>query len=150
MTAMTGGPRMRGAWRRCTDERGMALVMAICIMAILLVTGTFMMTMSATEGDIAYSSMWGEGSFFAADASINVGIDKGVTPTNLTTCDTATCTSTALGAFTAQAPTVQFSGTNQLPGYALGLGTGYNPAGFVFYNYALTGVGNGPRSAQRT
>jgi hypothetical protein len=31
-----------------------------------------------------------------------------------------------------------------------GTGTGYNPGGFVFYNYGITGSGTGPRSASRT
>src|SRR2546430_6506325 len=126
MTAMTGGPRMRRAWQQCSDERGMALVMALCIMAILLVTGTFMMTMSATEGDIAYSSMWGEGSFFAADAAINVGLDQGVAPTNQTS--SAVAQTTIGGTFTYQG-NVTFTGTGPAPGYSLRSGTGDNPGG---------------------
>ena len=59
---------MRRSWRHCTDERGIASVMAIFIMVMLLVTGIFLVRMSSTEGDIAYGSMWAEGSFFAADA----------------------------------------------------------------------------------
>jgi len=42
-----------------------------------------------------------------------------------------------------------FLSTMQKAGYSIGSGTGYNPGGFVFYNYALTGTGTGPRSAQR-
>src|SRR5262245_65779795 len=66
---------MRGLWRHCTDERGIASVMAIFIMVLLLVSGIFLVRMSSTEGDIAYGTMWAEGSFFAADAGVNVGID---------------------------------------------------------------------------
>jgi hypothetical protein len=138
---------MRRAWQQCSDERGMALVMALFIMAILLAAGTVLVRMSATEGDIAYSTMWSEGSFFAADAAINVGLNQGVTPTNVTT--SAVTQTTIGGSFTYQG-NVTFSGTNQQPGFALGSGTGYNPGGFVFYNYAVTGSGTGPRSAQRT
>jgi hypothetical protein len=138
---------MRRAWQQCSDERGMALVMALFIMAILLAAGTVLVRMSATEGDIAYSTMWSEGSFFAADAAINVGLNQGVTPTNVTT--SAVTQTTIGGTFTYQG-NVTFSGTNQQPGFALGSGTGYNPGGFVFYNYAVTGSGTGPRSAQRT
>jgi hypothetical protein len=138
---------MRRAWQRCSDERGMALVMALFIMAILLAAGTVLVRMSATEGDIAYSTMWSEGSFFAADAAINVGLNQGVTPTNVTT--SAVTQTTIGGSFTYQG-NVTFSGTNNQPGFALGSGTGYNPGGFVFYNYAVTGSGTGPRSAQRT
>ena len=70
---------MRGLWRRCTDERGIASVMAIFIMVLMLVSGIFLVRMSSTEGDIAYGTMWAEGSFFAADAGVNVGIDT-ITP----------------------------------------------------------------------
>jgi hypothetical protein len=138
---------MRRAWQQCSDERGMALVMALFIMAILLAAGTVLVRMSATEGDIAYSTMWSEGSFFAADAAINVGLNQGVAPTNLTA--SAVTQATIGGSFTYQG-NVTFSGTNHQPGFALGSGTGYNPGGFVFYNYAVTGSGTGPRSAQRT
>jgi hypothetical protein len=138
---------MRRAWQQCSDERGMALVMALFIMAILLAAGSVLVRMSAIEGDIAYSTMWSEGSFFAADAAVNVGLDQGVAPTNLTTF--APGATTIGGSFT-YTPSVTFSGTQPGAGYALGSGTGYNPGGFVFYNYAVTGSGTGPRSAQRT
>ena len=131
-------------WRQCSDERGMALVMALFTMAILLAAGTFLLRMSATEGDIAYNSMWAEGSFFAADAAINLGLDL-VSPTVTTT----PIASTTIGSFTYQG-NVNFSGTQAQPGYSLGSGTGYNPGGYVFYNFAVTGSGAGPRSSQRT
>ena len=39
---------MRGLWRQCTDERGIASVMAIFIMVLLLVSGIFLDRMSST------------------------------------------------------------------------------------------------------
>lgn len=142
---------MRGPWRHCTDERGIASVMAIFIMVLMLVSGIFLVRMSSTEGDIAYGTMWGEGSFFAADAAVNVGIDT-IVPGG-PTCVQPT---TAIGSFNysvaagAGADTNCFLNTTQRAGYSLGSGTGYNPGGFVFYTFAITGVGTGPRSAQRT
>jgi hypothetical protein len=143
---------MRGTWRQSVvDERGIATVMAIFIMVMLIVSGIFLVRMSSTEGDIAYGTMWAEGSFFAADAGINVGIDT-IVPGG----PTCVKSSTAIGAF---AYTVQagpgadsncFLSTLQKAGYSIGSGTGYNPGGFVFYNYAITGAGTGPRSASRT
>src|SRR3989442_15120376 len=67
---------MRGSWRHCTDERGIASVMAIFIMVMMLVAGIFLVRMSSTEGDIAYGGLSDEGNFFAADAGVNVGIDR--------------------------------------------------------------------------
>jgi len=85
---------MRGLWRHCTDERGIASVMAIFIMVLLLVSGIFLVRMSSTEGDIAYGTMWAEGSFFAADAGINVGLDT-IVPGGPTCAQAAT----SIGAF---------------------------------------------------
>ena len=134
---------MRGRWHCFTDQRGMATMVAISIMVLLLVAGVFLVRASSTEGDIAYGSMWAEGSFFAADAAINVGLDT-VAP-NITT---ATIPSTTLGSFS-YSGAVNLSGTTRQPGYSIGIGTGYNPSGFAFYNFAVSGTGNGPRSAQR-
>jgi hypothetical protein len=142
---------MRGLWRQCSDERGIASVMAIFIMVLLLVSGIFLVRMSSTEGDIAYGTMWAEGSFFAADAGVNVGIDT-IVPGGPTCVQSAT----AIGAFSysvAAGPGADsncFLSTSQRAGYSIGSGTGYNPGGFVFYVYAITGSGTGPRSAQRT
>src|SRR5215467_8472815 len=141
---------MRGLWRHCSDERGIASVMAIFIMVLLLVSGIFLVRMSSTEGDIAYGTMWAEGSFFAADAAINVGVDT-VAPGG-PSCTTG---ATSIGAFSysiaagAGADANCFLSTSQRAGYSIGSGTGYNPGGFVFYNYAITGTGTGPRSASR-
>jgi len=143
--------QMRGLWRYCTDERGIASVMAIFIMLLMLVSGVFLVRMSSTEGDIAYGTMSAEGSFFAADAGINVGVDR-VVPGG----PSCTSASTPIGAFAYSvasgtgADSNCFLTTTQRPGYSLGSGTGYNTGGFVFYNYAITGAGTGPRSAQRT
>ena len=138
-------------WRQCRDERGIALVIALSIMALLLVGGVFLLRMSSIEGDIAYNTVWAEGSFFAADAAINVAVDT-IAPT-VQNCAGA---QTAIGggfAYQVQntPPNVGcFSGTQQEAGYSLGSGTGYNPSGYVFYTFSFTGSGTGPRSAQRT
>ena len=142
------GLRMRGLWRQGADERGMVLVVALFMMAILLMTGVFLVRMSSTEGDIAYNAMWSEGSFYAADAAINVGLDQ-ITPTNTNMIVTALFPAPpALTPFTATG-TIGFSGTARLPGYSMGAGTGYNPGGFVFITYSVVGSGTGPRSTRR-
>jgi len=148
---MMGGSSMRALWRPFGDERGMVSVVAIFVMIMMLVAGVFLVRMSATEGDIAYSGMWAEGSFHAADAGVNVGIDT-IVPAG----PTCVKSSTSLGTFSYSiaagtgADTNCFLSTVQKSGYSIGSGTGYNPSGFVFYNYAIAGSGTGPRSAQRT
>lgn len=136
---------MRSVWRQCNSERGMVLVIALFIMAMLLVAGVFLVRMSGIEGDIAYNSVWAEGSFFAADAAINLGLDQ-IAPT-LTSSTIAQAT---IGTSFTYQGSISFSGTSQQAGYSLGIGTGYNPGGFVFYTFTLSGSGTGPRSAQRT
>src|SRR3989441_7947187 len=112
------GPRMRGLWRQGGDERGMVLVIALFMMAILLMTGVFLVRMSSTEGDIAYNAMWSEGSFYAADAAINVGLDQ-ITPTNTNMIVTALFPAPpALTPFTATG-TIGFSRTARLPAYSM-------------------------------
>ena len=139
------GPRMRGLWRQGGDERGMVLVIALFMMAILLMTGVFLVRMSSTEGDIAYNAMWSEGGFYAADAAINVGIDQ-VAPTNTNPTQTALAPAPpALTPFTATG-TIGFTGPTRLPGYSIGAGTGYNPGGFAFYTYSVVGTGSGPNT----
>src|SRR5216110_2374297 len=137
-----GGSSMRALWRPFGDERGMVSVVAIFVMIMMLVAGVFLVRMSATEGDIAYSAMWAEGSFHAADAAINVGLDQMSPASSNPTATALSPAAPTLGAFT---PT----GTIRQAGYSIGSGTGYNPGGFAFYTYALVGTGTGPRSAQR-
>ena len=137
------GPRMRGLWRHGADERGMVLVVALFMMAILLMTGVFLVRMSSTEGDIAYNAMWSERSFYAADAAINVGLDQVGANT-----DPPPPAPLALDFFKAT-PTIGFTGPIRLPGYSMGAGTGYNPGGFAFYTYSVVGTGTGPRSTTR-
>ena len=67
---------MRERRSRWSNERGSVLVLAIFIMALLLAAGMIMLRMSASETDIAYNTVWAEGSFYAAEAAIAIGIDQ--------------------------------------------------------------------------
>jgi hypothetical protein len=141
---------MRGPWRHFTDERGIASVMAIFIMVMLLVSGIFLVRMSSTEGDIAYGTMWAEGSFFAADAAVNVGFDQ-VTPANTNpAAQSLNFTGVNLGAFNPSG-TITFTGTRPVQNSSMCSGTGYGSCGgYAYFDYAISGSGTGPKSAQRT
>jgi len=138
---------MYGSWRQCTNERGIASVMAIFVMVMMLVAGIFLVRMSSTEGDIAYGSVSAEGSFFAADAGINVGVARVDLLPPLVAVGGPCAATGAIGNYTyslgagAGADANCFLNTIQKAGYSIGSGTGYNPGGFVFYNYAITGTG---------
>jgi hypothetical protein len=137
-------PKRRSSW---SDERGSVIVMAIFIMALLLAAGMIMLRMSASETDIAYNTVWAEGSFFAAEAAISIGIDQ-LGPTLV--ADVATPAASIANDYT-RATNVVFLGATQQPHYSLnsGLPTYTNPSNFYFNQYRIAGTGTGPRSAQR-
>jgi hypothetical protein len=131
--------------RLCGNERGIALVIALSIMALLLVGGVFMLRMSSIEGDIAYNTVWAEGSFYAADAAINVGLDQ-MNPT-LSTWNPGP---TTIGGSFTYTPSVEFFSEQPAPGSSMCSSITYNPGCFKNLVFTLTGSGTGPRSAQRT
>jgi hypothetical protein len=138
---------MRERRPRWSDERGSVLVMAIFIMALLLAAGMIMLRMSTSETDIAYNTVWSEGSFYAAEAAIAIGIDQ-LGPTLV--ADVAVA-ATPIGNDYTRASNVQFLGAIQGSNYSLGSGvpTYSNPSSFYFNQYRIAGTGTGPRNAQR-
>jgi hypothetical protein len=132
-------------------ERGLALVITLSVMAALLVGAVILLRVVSIERDVAVSSISAEGAFFAADAGINVALDT-IGPD----ADTCATVRTPLGGgyayqvLNTPPHTSCFAGTQRVAGYSVGSGTGYNTSGYVFYTYAFTGLGTGPRSAQRT
>lgn len=141
----------RAGWCRPPDERGLTVVIALSVMAMLLVGAVVLLRVVSIDRDVAANTVSAEGSFFAADAGINVALDT-IAP------DVERCVSARTpigGGYAYQVlntppNTSCFAGTQRAPGYSVGSGTGYNPSGYVFYTFAFTGLGTGPRSAQRT
>jgi len=141
----------RALWRRARGERGLALFVALSSMALVLVGAVIMLRMASDDRDVGGNAVVAEGTFFAADAAVNVALDT-IGP-DAPSCATAR---TQLGGGYAyqvlNAPPNRgcFAGTQREAGYSIGNGTGYNSAGYVFYTFTFTGVGTGPRRAQRT
>jgi Tfp pilus assembly protein PilX len=139
------------ASNRSHDERGLALVIALSVMALLLVGAVVLLRVVSIDRDVAANTVAAEGAFFAADAAVNVALDT-IAP------DVESCASARTpigGGYAYQVlhtpPNAScFTGTQRLAGYSAGSGTGYNASGYVFYTFAFTGVGTGPRSTQRT
>ena len=120
-------------------------------MAVLLVGAVVLLRVVSIERDVAASTVAAEGTFFAADAAVNVALDT-IAP-YIESC--ATSRTPLGGGYAYQvlhtAPNAScFAGTQRLAGYSIGQGTGYNATGYVFHTFAFTGVGTGPRSTQRT
>src|SRR2546430_3587120 len=125
----------------------MVLVIALFMMAILLMTGVFWVRMSSTEGDIAYNAVWSEGSFYAADAAINVGLDQ-ITPANRNMIATALYPAPpALNPSTAPG-TIGFTGPARVPGYWMGAVAGHTPGGLAVTPFSHAGEGSVPRPAR--
>ena len=141
----------RALWRRARGERGLALLVALSSMAVLLVGAVILLRLASVDRDGPPSAVVAEASFFAADAAVNIALDT-IGP-EVQSCATAR---TPLGGGYAyqvlNTPPNRscFAGTEREAGYSIGNGTGYNSAGYVFYTFTFTGVGTGPRSAQRT
>jgi hypothetical protein len=137
--------------RRGRDQRGLVVIIALSAMALLLIVAVVLLRAATIDRDGAARTISAEGSFFAADAAINVALDT-IAPDVV---DCAGARTMLGGGYTYQVlntppHTRCFVGTQQEPGYSLGNGTGYNTAGYVFHSFTFSGLGTGPGSAQRT
>jgi len=139
-------------WR---DEAGSVLLLSLLALVILSLLGAGLLTMSGTETFVTFRSVYREGAFYAAEAGVHTGLDQ-------LSANTATSTqaipATNIGnwytyrsgrrADPGPQP-FQFVGTRPATGYSAAVGTGYNPAGYIFYDYRINVTGAGPRTAQR-
>jgi len=145
-------PVGRFRWR---DKAGSVLVLSLLAMVVLSLLGAALLTMSGTETFGSSRGVYREGAFYAAEAGVHTGLDQ-------LSMNTATSTQaipvTGIGDFYAYRSgrradpgpqPLQFVGTKPGTGYSIAVGTGYNPAGYVFYDYQMNVTGTGPRSAQR-
>jgi hypothetical protein len=136
-----------------TGERGSAVVIAMLLVVLLFLLGVALLATSETESAIAANDQWAEGAFQAADAAVQVSIDR----LDVGSTD-QTVEATALGEVfayrsggrddtEAQPPNL----VAELPeaGYAVGTTTGYNSSGYVFQVYEIQGTGTGPRNTER-
>lgn len=145
----TGSPRSK-------RESGSILVIALLLMVLLSLLGLTLLTLSATEYNIAYNALWSEGALSAAEAGANMGLNQlgpNVT-TSVALVPTTDLPNTLYsyrsGTKAAGAPApLQFVGTRSEAGYSLAVGTGYNPSGYAFNTYQVNATGTGPRNAQR-
>ena len=139
--------------RSTNNESGMAVVIAMLLMVLLLLMGSALLTMSTTESAIAANDQWSEGAFQAADASIQMSIDR----LSVGSSDQVV-EETELGDFytfrsggrddTEPQPPV-LTGTDNGEGYSVDETTGYNSSQYVFETYVINGTGTGPRNAER-
>jgi Tfp pilus assembly protein PilX len=134
-------------------------VVAVLVMMVLSFLGMAIMTMSVTEHSLAYNVVWSEGSFAAAEAGINAGINQlSANTTNATKAIPPAGTGVAIGTgYTYRSGGKSAGGPQPLvfiqsrtePGYSVAIGTGYNPSGYVFNSYQINATGTGPKNSVR-
>lgn len=148
---------MRAGSQRWKGEGGMVLLLSLLAMVVFSLLGAALLTMSGSETFVTFRSVYREGSFYAAEGGIHVGIDQisantatSILPIPETTIDIGGRYSYRSGRRNDPGPQpLQFVGTRPGTGYSIAVGTGYNPAGYIFYNYQMNVTGTGPRNALR-
>src|SRR3972149_5778224 len=146
---------MRALGSRWTGQSGSALLLSLLAMVVLSLLGAALLTMSGSETFVSSRSVYREGAFYAAEAGVHTGVDQ---LSMNTTTSTQAIPVTNIGAWYAYRsgrradPGPQpfpFMGTRAATGDSAAVGTGYNPAGYVFFDYQMNVTGAGPRTAQR-
>lgn len=149
---------MRGkASSPARSEAGSIFMVVLLAVVVLSALGATLLTISVTESTYAYRDLWSEGSFWAAEAGIQTGIDQLSINTATSTQAIPVTTIPAGGDYNyrsgrrsdAGPQPLQFVKTRTEAGYSIGSGTGYNPSGYIFYAYMITATGTGPRNGQR-
>jgi Tfp pilus assembly protein PilX len=148
--------------RNRDSEKGSVLLVALMVMVVLSLLGVAFLLLSNSETTVAGNALWAEGSFYAAEAGVQAGINQ--LSANRTTA-TAAIAVTSIGGSSGtgdvsysyrsgtrtdtSAQPLTFIGTRTATGYSVEGGTGYNPAGYDFYIYQMNVTGTGPRNTAR-
>lgn len=148
--------------RNRDGEKGSVLMVALMVMVVLSLLGVAFLLLSNSETTVASNALWAEGSFYAAEAGVQTGINQ--LSANRAT-STAAIPVTSIGGSSGQgdvsysfrsgsrtdtsAQPLQFIGTRTATGYSVEAGTGYNPSGYDFYIYQMNVTGTGPRNTER-
>lgn len=143
------------AQTRARSERGVVLMVALFVMITLSLLGIALVTLSGVESNIAHNAIWSEGTFVAAEAGIQAGMNQ-LSPNPGTATQAIPVTAIGgdyqyrSGRRTDTGPQpLQYRGARIESGYSLAIGTGYNPSGYAFHSYQINATATGPRNAQR-
>jgi Tfp pilus assembly protein PilX len=136
-------------------ERGSALVVTLLVMVLLLLLGSALLTAADIETHIAANDRWAEAAFFAAEAGVEtaidkIGVDQAVSQQAVPVTSIGDGFSFRSGRRTdTTAQPITFVRSSTAAGFALGAGTGYTGAGYVYETYQINATGMGPRDTQR-
>src|SRR3970040_2196660 len=146
---------MRVLGSRWIGQSGSVLLLSLLAMVVLSLLGSALLTMSGSETFVSARIVYREGAFYAAEAGVHTGLDQ--LSMNMAT-STQAIPVTAIGDWYAYrsgrrwgpgTQPCQCMGTRPATGYSAAVGTGYNPAGYVFFDYQMNVTGSGPRTATR-
>lgn len=140
--------------RTLNSEKGMALLVAIMIMAVMLSISGAGLLFSGLNLKISGNFRSGTQAFYAAETGVNVGINQLVVNQAAATAPLA---GTINGDFAYRSgrrdksvsQPLEFHGMRTAAGYSIGTGTGYNPSGYGFYTYQINVTGTGPMGTAR-
>lgn len=136
------------------NNRGITLVVLLMLMVLLLAMTGAGLLLSGLDLKVSTNFKAGTQALYAADTGINVGAMQ--LSLNQAAA-TAPFAGTISGPLAYQSgrrgdsvpQPLQFRGIRTKPGYSIGVGTGYNPSGYVFYAYQINVTGTGPVSSAR-
>lgn len=150
--------RLKIAMRTLRSDRGVSLVVVIMLMVIILTITAAGMFFSGIDLRVSANYKAGTQAFYAADAGVSDGFARvGLNPITIprTTLATPSGELTYCGGplqltdnCNAPQPSKLYS-INSASGYNVVQGTGYNQAGYAFYQYQINVTGLGPLASAR-
>lgn len=138
------------------NDRGMALAILTMLIAILASMTGAALLFSRVDLMISNNFKKGTGALYVADAGVGVALNQ--LSGNLTASSAAigptsigdyTYRSSAPGETDNTAKPLNHTGFKTAPGYSMGVGTGYNPGGYIFHTYDIQITGEGPLTSAR-
>ncbi len=137
------------------NDHGMAL--AVLTMLITILTSMTGAALLFSRVDLMISSNFkrGTGALYAADAGVGVALNQ--LSGNLTAAKQPIQVTDLGSGYTYRSGTIAdgipkdiiHTGFKNAPGYSLGIGTGYNPGGYIFHTYEIHITGEGPLTSAR-
>jgi hypothetical protein len=129
-----------------SNQRGITLIVVLMVMVILLSVVGAGLLFSGVNTKITANYQTGTRAFYAADIGVSAALTQLVLDT---TAATAPFTRTMDGGLAYRSgrrtdpgpQPLQLRRTRSMPGYSLGSGTGYNVAGYTFYEYQMNVTG---------
>lgn len=136
-------------------ERGSALVLVMLLLVLFLALGMAILSAALLESTIGTNDEWFEGALYAAEAGVATGVAQvngDIDDSTLEIPDSRLDDRYRFrsGGRADDAPQpLTYRGAGRSSGYSVGLGTGYNPSGYLFLQYQVNATGSAPRNIDR-